>query len=247
LELERRLVMIMRDSVPCRLSFRTLLVLGIVALVVLPGWSLSQQSEEIDRTEKKAEKKTEDKEVEIKDLFTQVEQVDLSEILVDIAIGQDGKPVEAKDVDRLDKLEKQLEAMRKEVQTLRAAKNKGKDVKEINKSATDQYIKKLDKVSETKKDHSGNWALNEVIDSTQGKPVSLSRAIYKMPHAKAESLALFLRDQLKDLSLETKVEDDSIVITTRPEIQKTISQFIGLVLGKSFVFELKDSNKPAQK
>src|SRR5258707_7744074 len=36
-DLERRLVMIMRDSVPCRLSLRSLVVLGAIALIALPG------------------------------------------------------------------------------------------------------------------------------------------------------------------------------------------------------------------
>src|SRR5262249_19775258 len=78
------------------------------------------------------------------------------------------------------------------------------------------------------------WQVKE--GQTGDQPIILSRATYKMPRAKAEALAAFLRDQLKDQTLETKVNEDSIVITTMPEIQKTIGQFIGLVQGRQFTF-----------
>src|SRR5204863_248093 len=38
-DFERRLTMIMRDRVPCRVPFVGLLAIGVLALVSLPGWS----------------------------------------------------------------------------------------------------------------------------------------------------------------------------------------------------------------
>src|SRR5262249_8978358 len=63
--------------------------------------------------------------------------------------------------------------------------------------------------------------------------VVLSRATYKLPKAKAEPLAAFLREHVKAAVLETKVEGDSLIITTTPESQKAIGGLIALIQGKS--------------
>src|SRR5262249_28910331 len=39
---ERRLVMIMRERVPCNVPLRWLLIVGLLALIALPGWSSGQ-------------------------------------------------------------------------------------------------------------------------------------------------------------------------------------------------------------
>jgi bla regulator protein BlaR1 len=254
-ELERRLIMIMRDSVPCRLSLRTLLVLGILALVVLPGWSLSQQSDEKNGADRKVEKKGDDNKTDIKDLtellaITQKDEVGLSEILADFVIAQDGKPVEGKDADRLDRLEKQLEAMRKEVQALRAGKKQMGNFGQSKPAPTMKDGPKQEKLSGDPQDvrevyQYKTW--NAQANSADDQPIIFSRATYKMAHAKAEALAAFLRDQLKNQSLEAKVEDDSIVITTLPDMQLTISQFIALVQGKAIVLDTKNIDKPVHK
>jgi beta-lactamase regulating signal transducer with metallopeptidase domain len=49
---ERRLTMILRDRVPCRLSPRGLLAPGLLALLALPSWSPAQQAEETKKEEK---------------------------------------------------------------------------------------------------------------------------------------------------------------------------------------------------
>src|SRR5262249_42054342 len=45
-DFERRLVMIMSAGVPCKLSIRGLVVVGLLALTALPGWSPGQQDPE---------------------------------------------------------------------------------------------------------------------------------------------------------------------------------------------------------
>src|SRR5262245_56580939 len=44
-DFERRLIMIMRDSVPCKAPILGLVAIGVLALAVLPGLSLSQQAD----------------------------------------------------------------------------------------------------------------------------------------------------------------------------------------------------------
>jgi hypothetical protein len=59
----------------------------------------------------------------------------------------------------------------------------------------------------------------------------LNRATYKLPRAKAEALAAFLREHMKS-PVEVKVEDDSLIVTAAPDSQVTIGQFIALSEGK---------------
>jgi hypothetical protein len=70
------------------------------------------------------------------------------------------------------------------------------------------------------------------VTASEDDSTVLTRSTYKMPKDKAEALANFLKDQVKGHVLETKVEGDGIVVTTTPDAQHTIGQFIALVQGK---------------
>jgi beta-lactamase regulating signal transducer with metallopeptidase domain len=244
-ELERRLVMIMRDSTSCKLSLRSLLILGAVALIILPGWSLSQQASDSADEEPAVEQQTEVDKEGVHDIEFKLSEIDLS------AMELEDEQRQPADVDRLDRLERQLQALLKEVKALRAAK------KQPLAPAKDQPAAEFDKVYQWQswnakpKDVRNVYLWNNgwTAEANKGadQPIILSRATYKMPRVKAEALASFLRDQLKEQSLETLVKDDAIVITALPEVQKTISQFIGLVQGKTFAFEMKAEDKPAQR
>ncbi|MFL5245628.1 MAG: M56 family metallopeptidase [Gemmataceae bacterium] len=253
LDLERRLVMIMRDSVPCRLSIRSLLILGAIALIALPGWSLGQQGgpkapreKEAATKDKTEEEKGNEGVFEIQAQFDELRSIPLN--LTDdlIALEEGQQPTTGKDADRLEKLERQLEALLKEVKALRAAKKPGKAKTPARTEAKGQWGNSPNDVK-FENVHLWNQGWNVNPNQAGDQPIILSRATYKMPRAKAEALAAFLRDQLKEQTLETKVEEDSIVITTMPEVQKTISQFIGLVQGKSLALELSAPEKPAVK
>jgi hypothetical protein len=256
-DLERRLVMIMRDSMPCRLSLRSLLILGAIALIALPGWSLSQQAREKPGSEKKGEKDSEiEKDEEIQGIYEIEAQLDELKMApleflerYELAAVEDGQPATGKEADRLEKLEKQLEALLKEVKSLRASK---KDVwKDRSKVKTEDIHqwKSWNADPNVKFENVHLWDKGWNVQANQAgdQPIILSRATYKMPRAKAEALAAFLRGQLNEQTLETKVDEEAIVITTLPETQKTIGQFIGLVQGRTFTFETGNKEKPAAK
>jgi hypothetical protein len=258
-DLERRLVMIMRDSMPCRLSLRSLLILGAIALIALPGWSLSQQSRDKPGSEKKGEKDSEvqkDEEnqgiYEIEAQLDELKMVTVPGTLIqryELAAVEDGQPATGKEADRLEKLEKQLEALLKEVKSLRAS-NKGvwKERSKVKTEDIHQY-KSWNADPNVKFENVHLWDKGWNVQANQAgdQPIILSRATYKMPRAKAEALAAFLRGQLNEQTPETKVDEDAIVITTLPETQKTIGQFIGLVQGRTFTFETGNKEKPAAK
>src|SRR5262249_14220522 len=74
--------------------------------------------------------------------------------------------------------------------------------------------------------------LNQLFTTRTASPaaeVKLTRKTYALPQAKAEALAAFLREYVKAAVLETKVDGDSLTITTTPEVQKGIGQLLSVL------------------
>jgi hypothetical protein len=215
-DFERRLTMIMSDRIPCRVPMLGMAFIGLLALVALPGWSNSQQAApEKEKTKEKIEIKTAD--------------VPLKTIVLDAKDGevvQGAKP--GSDAERLDRLEKQLEALLQEVKAMRAGAPKAA-TKEIKVETKPMLDPKTGQLLEGKKWH------YEVIQRGEGgeHTVTLTRATYKMPKEKADALAKFLGDQVKGPVLETKVDGDSITVTTTPGVQRIVHELINLVQGKT--------------
>jgi beta-lactamase regulating signal transducer with metallopeptidase domain len=223
-DFERRLIMIMRDRVPCRIPLFGAAVIGLLALIALPGWSLSQQP-----TQPKVKEKIKDAKP-----YQVTPGADVEVILQDVVIDP-GKA--GGDGDRLDRLEKQLEALLKEVKAMRAGTPKSDlPVKATApKVVTVETKPNTDAKAAGYPSSEGKRVYFEVIDRGEGggQSVTLTRATYKMPKEKAEALAKFLSDQVKGQVLETKVDGDGIVVTTTPGNQRTIHEFINLVQGKT--------------
>jgi hypothetical protein len=73
--------------------------------------------------------------------------------------------------------------------------------------------------------------LPPVMAPKVGKDQHLIRSTYDLPRAKAEALAVFLRDHVPRMEgwvLETKVEG-GLIVTATPEIQRTIAQLVYLM------------------
>jgi beta-lactamase regulating signal transducer with metallopeptidase domain len=239
-DFERRLIMIMRDRVPCRVPMLGLAFIGLLGLVALPGWSLSQQPVEVKTEIKKVDKQLE-KNAGLK--------ADVVEVVLDGELVQAGKG--GSDSERLDRLEKQLEVLLQEVKAMRSGSGQhtAKEVKGDAKSALQPYVAKEGKVYYTDpkivavEAAAGNMHEYTWISQGEGEhAVTLTRATYKMPKEKAEALSKFLSDQVKGQVLETKVEGEGIVVTTTPHIQQTIHAFINLVQGggkQNWTFEIK--------
>jgi hypothetical protein len=208
-DFERRLVMIMRESTPCRLPARGLLLVGLAAVLAVPGWSLSQQVIEVRPTETRRQTQREF-EVQLLDGVGVTEARPDSQVLnVQLDAGES----------RIDRLERQLETLLKEVREIKKGGNAGESAKAKGMGLAQEYSVLLDHASAT------------VVSGTES--IVLSRVTYKMPRAKAEALAAFLKDQVKASVLETAVEGDLLSVTSTPEAQKTIGQFISLVTGKA--------------
>src|SRR5205807_10135558 len=76
------------------------------------------------------------------------------------------------------------------------------------------------------------WQLSWV-EHKSDNVVNLVRSTYKLPQAKAEVLAAFLREHVKAKVIETKVEGNSLTITTTLETQKAVDVLMGVILDKA--------------
>jgi hypothetical protein len=207
LDIERRLTMIMREEVPFRVPVRGLLGVGLLAFLVLPAWTLAQQ-------ETKTPAQQTDRPPEVNLTFTQASPVPKG-TAADTSSERDR---------RLQDLEKKLQDLLKEVQGLRSAAGGAPAPKPAGQPAPEVHRQPSYSVNRPQTYYSVT-----VADTGSVQEVTLSRASYKLPREKAEALAAFLREHIKTPVLETKVDGDSFTVTTTPEVQKAIGQFVALM------------------
>ena len=269
-DFERRLTMIMRDRVPCRVPLVGLLAIGALALLSLPGWSQVQVQEVRDGKEAPAPDKG---------TIIVEGQVDAEKVLKVLPVDDakaDGKtirwsvtdaPAPAADREqRLQRLEQQLRELLKEVQALRGGDSKPQTIYKVvpadkmGKTAEPSdrpRVRIIERKYSTIKPDSVprapdnakpfqkpdlRWEVvpqpkagQNVFRESQAKgskrEITLVRVTYKLPHAKAEALGSLLTQHSKVEILEVKVEGDSLTVTTTPEAEQAITQFISLLQG----------------
>jgi beta-lactamase regulating signal transducer with metallopeptidase domain len=237
-DFERRLVMVMRDSVPCKIPVFGLVAVGVLALGVLPGLTLSQQEQKPAKIVKPADPtqsapaKPEYPVVSDPVAFQVfVQEPQAYEILKQVA------PAPGDDRERkIKELEDKLQAILKEVKSLREARaaNQATAKPKITEKPATVTRVPVETVywKAVEVQPSANYV--KFLDSgtvEKEQTVTLSRATYKLPKEKADALAAFLK-HVKAKVLETKVEDESVIVTTTPDVQHTIAQLVGLLTGK---------------
>lgn len=233
-DLERRLVMIMRANVSSRLSLRMLVGIGLLGLIVLPGWTLGQVKKPSKTEPANQDKQVQELERKLQSALKELESlrkpappvaIDLGFPVVEVNESNTGSirwVVDNSDpkLDRdkkLQEIEAKVQELLKEVQALRGSKT----------NRPEQFMLYTDLTN------SGIIDLNVAIQTPQ-KPVevTLSRTTYKLPPAKAEALGKLLQQHVKAKVMETKIEGDSLTVTTTPEVQQGIRQFIAVMEGK---------------
>ena len=70
-------------------------------------------------------------------------------------------------------------------------------------------------------------------EAPPGEVITLTRVSYKLKAQTAEALAAFLKDNVKTAILETKADGETLTVTTTPDAQDAIGEFIGLIQGKT--------------
>src|SRR5262245_59173706 len=253
--LERRLTMIMRGRVPCRVGVYGFAGVALLALLALPSWSRVQERNP----------ETTKNETSTKADVLVTKPIDLDFVL-DISdsdvISFDDETIAQPTGDRDHKLhavEQKLQKLLDEVRSLR-----GEGDKSERKSGQTQTFTIRPKVQSgtvkveplraqtfnvqplqrpsidlapTVASTDAVWVMNQrAAGSTQAD--ILHRTKYKLSHEKAEALAKFLRDQVKGQTVETKVEGDYLTVTASPEAQRTIGQIVSLIDQKHVTIKL---------
>ncbi len=230
-EIERRLTMILRESVPSRAPVRALFGAVLLALIALPGFTDGQappapakagDTKEADPTAK-------------------------SRVVTDrsasyVEAQPAAKPAGDEREQRLQKLEANLEVLLKEVKELRAAG--GKTPPPRSGQAAPQTSTGVNPSFNSATTINPNFTTPNVSSTiyyenlfragqapAPEQPLRLERVSYNLPKDKAEALAVLLKD-LKTPVLETQVKADGIVVTTTPDAQHVVGEFVSLLRGK---------------
>jgi hypothetical protein len=119
-DFQRRLTMILRDPVACRPTRRTLLAVGLLALLAVPGWSLGQKPAETPADPAKKH----DIEVVVRDVADGTAGEFLLDLLVEAEDAKAQPAGNARDK-KLQELEEKIQALLKEIQALKAEKQPG--------------------------------------------------------------------------------------------------------------------------
>jgi beta-lactamase regulating signal transducer with metallopeptidase domain len=140
---------------------------------------------------------------------------------------------------RLQKLESNLEALLKEVKDLRAAAGHKAVTQPPKPAATsEEHLRRTESIpmilkpdNETGNKYYSHLHASGFVPASVNQPISLTRTTYTLSREKADALAALLKD-LKAPVLETQVKQDGIVVTTTPEAQRIVGDFVGLLQGR---------------
>ena len=235
--------MIMRETVACRLPRRTLLAIGALALLALPGFTLGQdKSKSNDPPSEKKEAPAASK-PGIGVIWADFDgdgkvEIILQDELFDLI---DRQP-EDRDK-KLAELEARVQAMLKEIQELKGKPAGQLDTKRQIESAL-KYLRTIQAEKDWTKNYSSTahglaaLALAQAHShriETAPNSVTLLRVTYLLPPGKAPALAALLKDHAKATPLEANVEGDKLVVTASPDNQRVIHAVINL---------MQDSVKP---
>jgi beta-lactamase regulating signal transducer with metallopeptidase domain len=242
-DFERRLLMIMSAGVPCKLSWRGLVVVGLLAMTALPGWSPGQQG---------TEKPQPAPPVAVPPLPSATPAPPLPAVAAPsgeaaptaVEPPENAQATARSDAqngpeDRLKAIEDQLQALLKEVRGMRKGGTRPPTPATTvrpSASAGFQYVPTpaptITAVPPTAP------APGQVVfppPRWDGGTISLTRASYDLPAAKAKALADLLQDS-KGPTVEIKAEGDKVTVTTTPEAQQVIAHLIAMLQGKARVY-----------
>jgi beta-lactamase regulating signal transducer with metallopeptidase domain len=219
-DLERRLVMVMRDEVPCRVSRRMLIAAGLLFALAVPAWTVGQEAPAPVKTSGVERDTTPAPGPVVTPATGGTTRLSTAEVPPGPAAKGAGESDHDK---RVRDLEARVRALLKELEALRKESGaKGPKTGAVLPGET-----KLPQPNPLV-----GYARGLHRAPGEGETITLTRATYKLPAGKAEAVAKFLKENVKASVLETKADGDNLVVTTTPDIQGAIGQLVLLVQGK---------------
>jgi beta-lactamase regulating signal transducer with metallopeptidase domain len=227
-DIQRRLTMIMRETVSCRVGRRALLALGLLALLAVPGWSLGEPP--APKIDVAVEPDTND------DIALDIVLKGVLDIDVDAIKRQPDRDQKLADI------EAQIKALLKEIEALkaeRAAQKSDNYRSTASRALADAARARMDEkqrrdLGDTQKrlaDRFTEEFQKKARSATEKKEgeIVLHRVSYAMPQGKAEALAKFLKEFVKGGLHDCTVAGDKLIVTTTPENQNVIGRLIKLI------------------
>jgi len=232
-EFERRLVMIMCSGIPCKLSLGGLVVVGLLALVALPGWSQDQPTLPPQPVAPVAVPPAAPQEAP--PLAVPVPPVpanaNFAPSVAEIQASPDQNDPDA----RLRAIEQQLQALLKEVKGMRSGgPNKAPRTPSVHyvpaqpAAPAPHLIGRVARVPDGQTTAEAAAVIPPQVSSSE---VALTRATYELPGEKAKALSELLQGY-KGPEITFKIEGDKMTVTTTPEAQHMLGQFVRFLQGK---------------
>jgi hypothetical protein len=221
-DFERRLTLVMRETPTCRLSLAAVVAAVALAVVALPGWTLSSLGQAPQYGREPAAKP------QPSPLPAVAVPAVEPPVPLPTAVPKTGDAA-ARET-KIGDLEEQIKLLAKQLQDLRGTTKPPMAATPAMPANPSYYYRPV-----TVYDQGKSVTTYEAVRLDQPRAeneVTLTRVVYKLPADKAEALASFLKQHVKVLVLETKVDGDSMTITTTPDMQRTIGQFVALMRGK---------------
>jgi hypothetical protein len=246
-DFQLRLTMIMRESVACRVPRKSLLAIGALALLFIPGWSLGDGAKENGAPAADPGKPL----GVLLDDDLNLDVGVLNKLLQTTADGDRDK--------KLEELEAQIQAILNEIKALKleSAKARAASEKKFNLEAAKAEVERARAQAEralagaTKqwKEDSAKRAealtklkttqarlehelAKKAIDNRRGQEQTeptLTRITYTLPHDRAMALGTFLRDFARTGLSECSVEGDRLTVTAQPGTQQVIGRLVRLI------------------
>jgi len=249
---ERRLTMILRERVPNKMPALGLAAVVLLAMVVVPAWSIGQEAAEPPAAAPalviSGIPQPEDVAIEVAPGPASVEAVPVLVPRVELVsqdpmaspaapasastpavAAQPAHPTTDDAQRRLKLLEEQIAQLQAEIRALRGGSAATTGTTSLSSAfARKGYTAPAPIGSRTLYAYPASDRAYAVRPGpTTFEVQTLGRGTYKLPQAKAEALAAFLREQLAD-DVDVKVQGDSLIVTAAPETLSSITHFIVL-------------------
>jgi beta-lactamase regulating signal transducer with metallopeptidase domain len=240
-EFERRLVMIMCSGIPCKLSLGGLVVVGLLALVALPGWSQDQPTPPAKPVAPVAVPPAAPQEASPQavpvppvpanaNFAPSVAEVQANPYAL--------APVDQNDPDaRLRAIEQQLQALLQEVKGMRNSSPNNKATRTPGvrhvpaQAATPPSPIYAGRIARVPDGQTLQPPAVVAANANPGSEVTLTRATYELPGEKAKALSELMQGY-KGPEITFKIEGDKMTVTTTPEAQHVLGQFVRFLQGK---------------
>jgi len=217
-DVERRIVMILKETTPARSPRRWLLAAGLLAALALPAWTLGRPQERGDDKREETPRPA-------------VAAPPTGPVFVDAA------PVDKEKEAKIRALEERVRALMKELHELRGLPFPPAPHPVMTAPSPLYYtpgnrdLQYYEPVTSYRDGRAMTSYRLVAVHVPPREEIHLSRVAYKLPGDKAKAIAALL-GEVKATVMEIKVDGDKLIVTTTPQAQQTVAELVRLLVGK---------------